>query len=186
MFNGFSDSFQCQKCAKVQFWAFGSPKAEKRRGAIMAPPDLNVFPEAGSDRVKTIRWSLPNNPAHNKIFWSFSRLLAFFYYMKTSSLDTAIQSLHVLQGDKSRQLIVSGAFQAIFSCLYSQTSKISLLLQTKVFLNLSWYYFLPIFFIIVQFQYLGKNTALAPLLVALNLLSILSTGRKPSMKIRIA
>ena len=40
------------KCAKVQFWAFGSPKAEKTRGGHNGPPPgHNVFPEAGSNRV---------------------------------------------------------------------------------------------------------------------------------------
>ena len=39
---------------KVQFWAFGSPKAEKTRGAIMPPGPMghNNFPEAMSNRVK--------------------------------------------------------------------------------------------------------------------------------------
>ena len=44
------------KClSESKFWAFGSPKAEKTRGAIMAPPCGYVIPDPMWNRVKVTR-----------------------------------------------------------------------------------------------------------------------------------
>ena len=44
--------FSAKNVPRFSFGLLVAPKLKKRGGAIMAPPGLNVFPEAGSDRVK--------------------------------------------------------------------------------------------------------------------------------------
>ena len=52
MFNmAFQVVFSAKNVPRFSFGLLVAPKLKKRGGAIMAPPGLNVFPEAGSDRV---------------------------------------------------------------------------------------------------------------------------------------
>ena len=53
MFNmAFQVVFSAKNVPRFSFGLLVAPKLKKRGGAIMAPPGHNVFPEAGSDRVK--------------------------------------------------------------------------------------------------------------------------------------